>query len=360
MSGETIISVDAMGGDKGPAPIIAGLARSARKDPSLQFLLHGDDEQLAKLLRRRRVLRERVDVRHTTNVVPMDIKPSRALRTGRDSSMWKALQSVADGEAKIAFSAGNTGAIVALAMLVLRRAPGVQRPAIAVHWPAENAEGHNVVLDMGADIRADADTLLQYSIMGAEYSRLAMGLAKPRVGLLNIGSEDMKGRQDLREAKDLLEGFVTEGNAGFEFLGFVEGNDITTDSVDVIVTDGFTGNIAMKASEGTAALIRKAMKDAFTHSILSRFGALFALGSFNRLRKRIDPRRVNGGVFLGLNGGVVKSHGGADALGHSSAIHLAAKMALDDFPARVAARLANLNSRSASQAHEATSGAGEA
>ncbi|MEM7188910.1 MAG: phosphate acyltransferase PlsX [Pseudomonadota bacterium] len=357
MSGTTIISVDGMGGDKGPAPIVAGLSRAAKNDPSLHFIVHGDEAALTRLLRRRRALRDRIEVRHADNVVPMDIKPSRALRSGRGSSMWQAMQSVADGEARVAFSAGNTGAIVALSMLILRRAPGVHRPAIAVHWPAENNDGHNVVLDMGADIRAEAGSLLQYAILGAEYSRLAIGLETPRVGLLNIGSEDTKGHLDLHEAKDLIEALVATGSAGFEFVGFVEGTDITTDGVDVVVTDGFTGNIAMKASEGTAALIRKALKDAFAHSILSRFGALFALTSLNRLRKRIDPRRVNGGVFLGLNGGVVKSHGGADAVGHASALGLAAKMAVDDFPNRVAARLANLNAGEVSQISEAVSGA---
>jgi glycerol-3-phosphate acyltransferase PlsX len=181
--------------------------------------------------------------------------------------------------------------------------------------------------------------------MGSEYSRLAFSLETPRVGLLNVGSEETKGRPELHEAKEMLEGLRQVGDQRLSFIGFVEGNDITGDRVDVIVTDGFTGNIAMKASEGTAAMIRKALKDAFSHSILSRIGGLFALGSLRRLRKRIDPRRVNGGVFLGLNGGVVKSHGGADAVGHASALELAAMMAVDDFPSRVAARLANADAQ---------------
>ena len=358
MAADTVISVDAMGGDRGPGPLIAGLARAARSDESLRFILHGDEAAIVQAIGRKKTLRDRYEIRHTPDVVPMDEKPSRALRSGKQSSLWKALQSVADGEAPVAFTAGNTGAIVAIAMLVVRRAPGVSRPAIAVHWPARNPHFFNVVLDMGADIRADAESLIQYAIMGAEYSRLAFGHAAPRVGLLNIGSEDTKGRPDLHEAKRLLEQLAEADGGRMRFLGFVEGNDITTDRVDVIVTDGFTGNIAMKASEGTAAMIRQALKEAFAHSIWSRFGALFALTSLRRLRMRIDPRRVNGGVFLGLNGGVVKSHGGADAIGHASALHLAAKMARDDFPKRVAAQLANAAAQGLSDAPDKESGAG--
>ncbi|MFK7943661.1 MAG: phosphate acyltransferase PlsX [Paracoccaceae bacterium] len=343
MTGSTVISVDAMGGDGGPAPVVAGLARAAKTDPSLHFLLHGHEDQLTKLLARRRPLRGRCEILHCEQVIGMDEKPSRVLRTGRKSTLWNALQSVSEGRAKVALSAGNTGAIVALAMAALRRAPGVHRPAIAVHWPANRPEGFNVVLDMGADIRADGPTLVQYAIMGAEYSRLAFGHARPRVGLLNVGSEDMKGRTELHDAKDLLDAICASHDPGFEFNGYVEGTDILSDRFDVIVTDGFTGNIAMKAAEGTAAYIRKSLKDAFSHSFWSRFGALFALTSLRRLRMRIDPRRVNGGVFLGLNGGVVKSHGSADAVGHASAVHLAAKMATDDFPGLVAGQLAKLD-----------------
>ncbi|MEM1299582.1 MAG: phosphate acyltransferase PlsX [Pseudomonadota bacterium] len=343
MSARTVISVDVMGGDGGPGPVIAGLARAVKDDPSLYFLLHGDEAAMSRYLARRKKLRDHYEILQCDDVIPMDEKPSKALRNGRSSTLWNALQSVKEGKAKVALSAGNTGAIVALAMFVLRRAPQVQRPAIAVHWPANRPEGYNVVLDMGADIRADGPTLVQYAAMGAEYARLAFGHARPRVGLLNVGSEEMKGRQELHEAKDILDAVIAERDPGFEFLGYVEGMDILSDRVDVIVTDGFTGNIAMKAAEGTASFIRRSLKDAFTHSIWSRLGALFAMTSLHRLRKRIDPRRVNGGVFLGLNGGVVKSHGSADAVGHASAVHLAAKMATDDFPGRVAGQLAKLD-----------------
>lgn len=343
MEGRTVISIDGMGGDLGPAPLVAGMARAARKDESLSFLVHGDEAILTRQIERRTTLRGRCEIRHTPGVVSMDEKPSRAVRTGRDSSLWKAIGSVAAGEARVALSSGNTGALVAMSILALRTAPGVHRPAIAVHWPAKNPRGYNVVLDMGADIRADAQTLLQYAIMGAEYTRLVFGIAEPRVALLNVGAEEMKGRQELHDARDLLEATAAQDWARLRCLGYVEGTDILSDRVDVVVTDGFTGNIALKSAEGTASFIRDALKDAFRHSIWSRLGALFALTSLRRLRERIDPRRVNGGVLLGLNGAVVKSHGSADAVGFASAIELAAKMTTTDFPGHVAAQLARLD-----------------
>ena len=356
MSGETVISVDAMGGDRGAAPVLGGLLRALKLDPSLRFILHGDEKALGRLLRKHRGLQEQSEIRHAEDVVAMDEKPSRAMRTGRKSSLWQSLQSVAAGEARVAFTAGNTGAIVAMAMLVLRRAPGVDRPAIAVHWPARNARGFNIALDMGADVRADASTLVQYAVMGAEYCRLAAGIDRPRVGLLNVGAEDIKGRPELHDAKGRLAALAGRGDQGFDFIGFVEGNDIVGQRLDVVITDGFTGNIAMKAAEGTAAFIRASVREAFSHSILSRLGSLFALGSFRRLRIRIDPRRANGGVFLGLNGAVVKSHGGADAIGHASAVELAARMARHDLSAEVARQLATLNAENLSEGRAAEDG----
>lgn len=338
MAGQTVISVDLMGGDSGPAPFIAGLQRVARRNPSLRFILHGDEARVAPALRRARGLSDRVEIRHAPDTVAMEDKPSRVLRTGRNSSMWHALHSVKQGEARVAISAGNTGALMAMSMLALRKAPAVDRPAIAVYWPRIEAGRFNVVLDVGADIRASARNLVEFAVMGAAYARVSFGLDRPRVGLLNVGSEDIKGSPELHEAAEFLTRLGRE--ADFTFVGFVEGNDIPSDKADVIVTDGFSGNIALKSAEGTASLIRTALREAFTFSPLSRIGALFARGSLSRLRKRIDPRRVNGGVFLGLNGAVVKSHGGADALGFASAVELAAKMADTDFPALVAAQLA--------------------
>ena len=223
-------------------------------------------------------------------------------------------------------------------MMALRKAPGVHRPAIAGYWPSTNPAGFNIVLDLGADIRADADDLLKYAVMGSAYARHGLELECPRVGLLNVGIEEHKGRDALHTAAETLQ--HNDGD-GYSYIGFVEGSDIGSDKVDVIVTDGFTGNVALKTAEGTASFIRDALNEAFRHTILSRLGALFALTSLRRLSKRIDPRRVNGGVFLGLNGTVIKSHGSADATGFSAAIKLAFRLAENKFGDRLAARVAS-------------------
>ena len=336
------ISIDAMGGDRGPAAVIDGMARLARKRSRIGFVVHGRAAELEPLIRRKSALAGRCRIRDAADVVAMDEKPSRALRQGRSSSMWAALETVAAGEAKVALSPGNTGALMAMAMLALRKAPGVDRPAIAVLWPADRKARFNVVLDVGADIRAEPRNLLEYGVMGAEYARHALGHDCPRVGLLNLGTEKNKGHPGLAEADQLLSDHAKMSPDAIEYIGFVEGNDIPTERVDVVVTDGFTGNVALKTAEGTASFIRSALKEAFRFSFLSRIGALFALTSLQRMRKRIDPRRVNGGVFLGLNGIVVKSHGSADATGFASALRLAADMAEQDFPARVAEQVAKL------------------
>lgn len=339
MTRSAVISIDAMGGDNGPAAIVAGLARALSADPGLRFLVHGDGAELARLIRRRGALAAACDIRPTRDIVLMTDKPSRAVRERRDSSMGHALAAVARGEAGVAISTGNTGALLAMAVLGLRKAPGVDRPAIAVQWPSTAPHGFTTVLDMGADVRADPRNLLQYAVMGAEYARLSFGLARPRVGVLNVGREPGKGPEELRAAAALIAALAARPDARIESVGFVEGNDIPGDRVDVVVTDGFTGNVALKAAEGTAGFIRATLKTAFTHSLLSRLGYLFALTSLRRFAKRIDPRRVNGGVFLGLNGPVVKSHGSADAVGFAAAVRLAALMAQADFTARVAAAL---------------------
>ncbi|MDO5528901.1 MAG: phosphate acyltransferase, partial [Paracoccus sp. (in: a-proteobacteria)] len=242
------------------------------------------------------------------------------------------------GEATVAVSCGNTGALMALSMIRLRKLPGVNRPAIACLWPSRNPQGFNVMLDVGADIRAEAPDLLQYAFMGAAYARNGLGLKRPRVGLLNVGTEEHKGRAELRAAYDLIANAQETGN--FEFIGFVEGGDLPSDRVDVVVADGFTGNIALKTAEGTAKLVGDFLREAFNNSIMSKFAALLALTSLKRLQKRIDPRRVNGGVFLGLNGTVVKSHGSADETGVSAAIKLAFQLAKSGFQERLAARVA--------------------
>jgi glycerol-3-phosphate acyltransferase PlsX len=222
-------------------------------------------------------------------------------------------------------------------MLCLRKAPGVDRPAIAVLFPSLNPAGYNILLDAGADIRADAADLLKYAIMGASYARNALTLKRPRVGLLNVGTEEHKGRSELHEAAERIA--TVAPSSDFDYIGYVEGSDMPSGRVDVIVTDGFTGNVSLKTAEGTAGLIRGLLKEAFSYSALSRIGALFALTSLNRLQRRIDPRRANGGVFLGLNGTVIKSHGSADATGISAAIKLAFTLADNGFTEKLAARV---------------------
>ncbi|MEO0945121.1 MAG: phosphate acyltransferase PlsX [Pseudomonadota bacterium] len=334
------ISVDAMGGDLGPAAIVAGIAKSAQKNPNIAFLVFGPQDKLVPLIEKRR-LSDRCEVRDVQDVVTMDAKPSHVMRHGKGTSMWAAIDAVKDGEAEAVVSCGNTGALMAVSMLRLRKMPGVDRPAIACLWPSKNPGGFNVMLDVGADIRADAKDLVQYALMGGSYSRNGLGLKSPRIGLLNVGTEEHKGRPEIREAFDLISRAAPD--AGFDFVGFVEGGDIPSNKVDVIVTDGFSGNVALKTGEGTASLIRSFLQDAFKATPLSRLASLLAVTSLRRLSKRIDPRRVNGGVFLGLNGTVVKSHGSADATGMSSAIKLAFRLAESNFTERLAARVASID-----------------
>lgn len=336
--GGVVISVDAMGGDRGPAAVVAGIAQSAEKNPDIRFIVHGPKAELERLLERAGDVAARCDIRDAEGVVTMLDKPSQVLRKGEGTSMWSTIESVRKGEATVAVSCGNTGALMALSMLRLRKLPGVNRPAIACLWPSRNPQGFNVMLDVGADIRADAQDLLTYAMMGASYARNGLGLARPRVGLLNVGTEEHKGRAELKQAHELIGATAETGN--FEYIGFVEGGDLPGSRVDVIVTDGFTGNVALKTGEGTAKLVGDFLKEAFGNSIMSKFAALLAMTSLKRLQKRIDPRRVNGGVFLGLNGTVVKSHGSADAMGVSSAIKLAFQLAQSGFHDRLAARVA--------------------
>lgn len=337
----TVISVDAMGGDRGPSAVVAGIDRSAKKNPDLHFILHGPDTELKKLVARRRALTGRCDIRNASDVVSMQDKPSQVIRQGKDTSMWSAIESVRNGEAEVCVSCGNTGALMALSMIRLRKLPGVNRPAIAILWPSRSAHGFNVMLDVGADIRADANDLLQYALMGVSYVRNGLQIQVPRVGVLNVGTEEHKGRPELREAHDLIAKHSESGR--YDFVGFVEGGDIPGDKADVIVTDGFTGNVALKTGEGTASLIGDLLREAFRFSPLSRLAQLLAVTSLQRLQKRIDPRRVNGGVFLGLNGTVVKSHGSADALGVSAAVKLSVQLTQSQFSQKIAARLASVS-----------------
>ncbi|WP_210527577.1 phosphate acyltransferase PlsX [Rubellimicrobium arenae] len=335
-AGGSVISLDAMGGDKGPEVVVAGLSRFLDRQPDARVLLHGPEGILNPLVRD---LGSRVEVVHAPEAVAMTDKPSQVMRNGKDTSMWSAVEAVRDGAAQAIVSCGNTGALMAVSMLRLRKLPGVNRPAIACLWPSRSPAGFNVMLDVGADIRADAEDLLLYALMGTSYARQGLGIRRPRVGLLNVGTEEHKGRQELKDAQELIAGATERGE--FDFVGFVEGGDIPSDRVDVIVTDGFTGNVALKTGEGTATLISGLLREAFGRTLVSKIGGLLSKSSLEDFRRRIDPRRVNGGVFLGLNGTVIKSHGSADATGVAAALGLAHKLGTAGFAGRLAARVAS-------------------
>jgi glycerol-3-phosphate acyltransferase PlsX len=325
------ISLDAMGGDRGPEIVIPGAALAAERHPGFKFLFFGDQLRINLLLTQYPKLKEAATVRHTDVAIAMDDKPSQALRRGRGkSSMWLAIDAVKTGQAHAAVSAGNTGALMAMARFVLKMVPGIERPAIAAMWPT--LRGESVVLDVGATVGADARQLLEFAVMGEAMARSLTGLAKPTVGLLNIGAEELKGNENVKEAGRLLR----ELDLPLHYHGFVEGDDIGKGTVDVVVTEGFTGNVALKAAEGTANQVTTFLRSALKSTVLSMIGAFLAQGAFKALRDRLDPRKHNGGVFLGLNGIVVKSHGGTDALGFATAIDMAIEMANNGLVQKIA------------------------
>ncbi|SIS51331.1 phosphate acyltransferase PlsX [Phaeovulum vinaykumarii] len=351
-----VLSVDAMGGDLGPAAVVAGVAKVAQSMSDVQFLLHGRSLDLTRLVQRYK-LEDRVTIRPCDGVVTMDDRPSQVMRHGEGTSMWSAIEAVRSGEATVVVSCGNTGALMALSVLRLRRLPGVNRPAIACLWPSRNPAGFNVMLDVGADVKAEANDLLQYALMGVSYARNGLDVARPRVGVMNVGTEEHKGRAELRQALDMISDVAEAGQ--FDCVGFVEGSDLPSDRVDVIVTDGFTGNVALKTGEGTARLVADMLRASYKATPLSRLAALVSLGVIRRLRKRMDPRRVNGGVFLGLNGTVVKSHGASDGTGVAAALELAVQLARSEFSTRLAARVAGAADAMAAAAAKAAAGTGK-
>jgi phosphate acyltransferase len=332
------IALDAMGGDAGPDMVIPGAALSAVRHPHLRFLLVGDRSRIAPLLDRHPKLKERSEILHTDVFISMDTKPSQALRQGRGkSSMWLAIDAVRTGKADTAVSAGNTGALMAMARFILKTLPGISRPAIAAIWPTLRSE--SVVLDVGATIGADASQLVEFAVMGEAMARCLFGLEKPTVGLLNIGVEEMKGVEQVKEAGRILR----EAELPLEYIGFVEGDDIGKGTADVVVTEGFTGNIALKTAEGTAKQLSAYLKQSLSRTLMSKIGALFASGAFAALKDRMDPRKHNGGVFLGLNGVVVKSHGGTDALGFATAIDVAIEMVKNDLVSKIKTDVVKMN-----------------
>jgi glycerol-3-phosphate acyltransferase PlsX len=325
-----ILAIDAMGGDDAPEVTVKGAELFLAARPGARVRLHGDESRLRPLVS---ASPERLEIVHTDLVVTSEMKPSQALRRGKGSSMWNAIEDVKAGRAQASVSAGNTGALMAISMLVLRKMDGVHRPAMTAAWPT--LRGRSVVLDVGANLEADAAQLVSFAIMGEAYARAILGIEKPTIGILNIGSEEMKGHDEIREAHDWLR----NSSLDLDYHGFIEGDDISSGTVDVIVTDGFTGNVALKAGEGVARMLGTRVREALTSGLFSKLGAVLAMGGLKRLREQMNPSNVNGGVLLGLGGVSVKSHGGTDSRGFARACELAADLATSHYRDEVAANL---------------------
>ncbi len=335
-----------MGGDHGPSVVIPALniAAKAAGGEGIRFLLHGDQAKIAPELARLPALAPLCDIRHTDKAISMEEKPAQAMRRGKGSSVWNAVESVKAGEAHAAISAGNTGALMAISMLILRLGADISRPALSASWPT--TKGVTTVLDVGANVESDAEQLVEFAIMGAAFHKAIHGVGRPSVGLLNVGSEDQKGHEEVREAHALLRQTAFE----FDYHGFVEGDDISKGTVDVVVTDGFTGNVLLKTAEGVARFVGAELRTALTSGPLAMAGALLAGGALKSLRARMDPGGVNGAPLLGLNGIVVKSHGGADAKGYAAAVKVAINLARSDFAAEVARNVKQLTAALAAPA----------
>lgn len=326
MSQTITIALDAMGSDSGPEVVIGGAAIAVERRPDLRFIIFGEEHAVQPVLEANPTVREVSEFHHCGVTVQMQDRPSQALRKGRwKSSMWRAIEAVRDSEASAAVSAGNTGALMAMAKFCLKPLPGIERPAIAAIWPT--IRGESIVLDVGATIGADARMLVDFAVMGAAMARSVFGLDRPTVALLNVGVEEIKGIEVVRDAGRILREM---NHPGFEYRGYIEGDDLGKGTVDVAVTEGFSGNIALKAAEGTARQIGEYLRAAMARTWAARLGYLFAQSAFRLLAEKMDPRKVNGGVFLGLNGLVIKSHGGTDAEGFASAVDLAREMARND------------------------------
>jgi glycerol-3-phosphate acyltransferase PlsX len=312
------IALDAMGGDHGPSVVLPGADISLTRHPNIEFRLYGDRAVMEPIVEGLPRLKANAKLVHTDVSIRMDDKPSQALRRGRwKSSMWLAIDAVKKCEADVSISAGNTGALMAMARFNLKTIKGIERPAIAALWPT--LKGESVVLDVGASIGADEEHLINLAAMGSAMARVLFDIERPTVGLLNVGVEEIKGLEAVREAGQRLR----EGNFPyFDYIGFVEGDDIGKGAADVVVTEGFAGNIALKTAEGTARQFAQYLKDAMARTLAARLGYLLARHAFRTLREKMDPRKANGGVFLGLNGIVIKSHGGADAEGFAAAVDM--------------------------------------
>jgi glycerol-3-phosphate acyltransferase PlsX len=341
------LAVDAMGGDHAPDAVLGGVALAAERHPGARFLLVGDEAVLAPMLAARPALAAAVSLRHAPAVIPSEMKPTAALRV-RGASMRLAIDAVASGEALGVVSAGNTGALLTLAKVVIKTLPGIDRPAMAAIGPS--ARGDVVLLDLGANVACSTRNLVEFALLGDVFARTVLGLPAPTIGLLNVGSEELKGNEMLRQAAELLRA----SHIGPQFHGFVEGHDIAAGTTDVVVTDGFTGNVALKTGEGALRLVRELLREVFTGSAGARLGYMLARPGLERLREWLDPRRYNGAMLLGLNGVVVKSHGGTDAEGFAHAVDVAVDLVTHGFNERIRAGLARIAElRSAATADDA-------
>lgn len=310
-----------MGGDAAPQSTVEGVVLALAMLPHLRIILFGNEQEIFPVLANTPTsARSKIEVRHTEDVVSNDEKPGVALRSGRNSSMRLAINAVSDGDASGVVSAGNTGALMAMAKFVLKTLPGIDRPAMATALPTRRNDC--VLLDLGANIECSAENLVQFAVMGEVFSRNVLGIKEPTIGILNVGVEGLKGNESVKQASQILQ----DTPLPIQFYGFVEGDDIGAGTVDVIVTDGFTGNVALKTAEGTVKLISQFLRSALESSIFSRLGALLAMPALKALKRKLDPRRYNGAMFLGLNGICVKSHGGTDAFGFANAIKVAADL----------------------------------
>lgn len=315
------VALDCMGGDRAPQIVLEGADRFAAENFSVQFLFFGDSKKILPILNNTRYLKGRYKLIHTDEAISADEKPSTALRRGTNSSMRLAIDAVKNSEADVVVSAGNTGALMAIAKVILRPLPSIDRPAIVTSIPSKKGKT-TVFLDMGANIDCDAHILFQFAVMGCAFARVVMRLEKPTIGVLNVGSEELKGHDDVKNVYAMLK----SSNFAEQFHGYVEGDDLTKGTVDVVVTDGFTGNIALKAIEGTAKLISGIIKEGFMGSIFSKIGYLLASSSIKKAGKKADPRSYNGAMLIGLNGIVVKSHGSADNIAFANAIKVAVSL----------------------------------
>ncbi len=354
-AGKVVLALDGMGGDHAPGVVVNGADIARERYPGTTFLLFGDPAKLKPLVDKRKGLAQVLEIVPAEDAVLADDKPSYALRRRRKSSMWLACEAAGQGRADSVVSAGNTGALLAISMFSMRMLEGADRPALASFVPT--TRGESVMLDLGANIECDAGNLAEFAVMGSVFAQVLMGLDAPKVGLLNVGSEELKGHEEVRQAA----GWLRREESPVSFHGFIEGNDIGSGVVDVVVTDGFTGNIALKSIEGTAKLYTGFVRDVFRTSTFAKIGYLFAAGAWVKFSKRVDPRRYNGGVFLGLDGVCVKSHGGTDDLGFAYAIGVAVDMVRYEYRNKLVEGLAKLkrvtSAAEASEALQATGGA---